>query len=318
MNENEITVPIYLITGFLEAGKTSFLKFTMEQPYFRIPETTLLINCESGVEEYDAEKLRPLHTVCESVSRAEDLTYTNLRAMSRRHDPARVIIEYNALWGMKKLREMRLPKGWGIVQEIVVADASTFQIYMNNMKSYFVEMSQEADMVLFNRCSKELPLSNFRRSIKVVNPGCDVQYMGADGKPIDIFEENPPFDIHADIIEIDDVDYGIFFVDVRETPDRYKGKKVRFRGQILKSREIGADFFVPARQAMTCCADDIQYIGYLCRSEKAPQLAEGDWVTVTARLNWEFLPMAQGEEPVLNALEIEPAEPPAEELVYFN
>ena len=30
---NEITVPIYLITGFLESGKTSFLNFPLQQDY---------------------------------------------------------------------------------------------------------------------------------------------------------------------------------------------------------------------------------------------------------------------------------------------
>ena len=32
---DEITVPTYLITGFLESGKTSFLSFTLQQDYFR-------------------------------------------------------------------------------------------------------------------------------------------------------------------------------------------------------------------------------------------------------------------------------------------
>lgn len=35
---DEITVPIYLITGFLESGKTSFLSFTLQQDYFRTEE----------------------------------------------------------------------------------------------------------------------------------------------------------------------------------------------------------------------------------------------------------------------------------------
>ena len=318
INEEDITVPIYLITGFLEAGKTSFLDFTMKQPYFRIPETTLLINCEEGEIEYKEEELRTLHTVMESVRDKESFVYTNLRAMHRRHHPARVILEYNPLWGVKDLYEMRLPNGWGIVQQITVIDASTYQLYMNNMKSFIVEMTQNADMVLFNRCTADMPLANFRRGIKVVNPACDVQYMGADGQPMDIFRDEPPYDLSAETIEIDDVDFGIFFVDVRDNPDRYKGRQVRFRGKVLKSREAGADFFVPARSAMTCCADDIQYIGYLCRSEESASLKEGDWVEVTARVGWEFLPMAQAEEPVLQAVAIRACDPPAEELVYFN
>ena len=54
---DEITVPIYLITGFLESGKTSFLSFTLQQDYFRTEGKTLLILCEEGEEEYDEEVL---------------------------------------------------------------------------------------------------------------------------------------------------------------------------------------------------------------------------------------------------------------------
>ena len=32
----DIKVPIYLITGFLESGKTTFLDFTLQQEYFSI------------------------------------------------------------------------------------------------------------------------------------------------------------------------------------------------------------------------------------------------------------------------------------------
>lgn len=50
---DEITVPIYLMAGFLESGKTSFLNFTIEQDYFQIDGPTLLILCEEGEEEFD-------------------------------------------------------------------------------------------------------------------------------------------------------------------------------------------------------------------------------------------------------------------------
>ena len=36
-------VPVYLITGFLESGKTQFLDFTIHQSYFQIPDKTLLM-----------------------------------------------------------------------------------------------------------------------------------------------------------------------------------------------------------------------------------------------------------------------------------
>ena len=33
---DDIRVPIYLVTGFLESGKTTFLDFTLQQEYFAI------------------------------------------------------------------------------------------------------------------------------------------------------------------------------------------------------------------------------------------------------------------------------------------
>ena len=311
-------VPIYLITGFLEAGKTSFLNFTLRQDYFMIEEPTLLISCEEGEEEYDERDLLRYNTLFEQIESQEDFTFETLRRFQRKYRPYRVILEYNPLWGMKALEEMKMPRGWGVVQQIVIVDASTFQIYQNNMKSLFVDMSRNADMVLFNRCTPDLPLASFRRSIKVVSPACDVQFADPDNRPLDIFSDSVPYNLDSDIIEIEDMDYGIFFVDARDNPDRYKGKKVRFHGRVLKSREAGADYFMPARSAMTCCAEDIQPIGYLCHSKEAPKLKEGDWIELTARVDWKYVPMAQQEEPVLQAITIKPAEEPADDLVYFN
>ena len=62
----ETRVPVYLITGFLESGKTSFLSFTLQQDYFQIDGKTLLILCEEGEEEYDEEALKQSNTVVES------------------------------------------------------------------------------------------------------------------------------------------------------------------------------------------------------------------------------------------------------------
>lgn len=318
MDESEIEIPIYLITGFLEAGKTSFLNFTISQDYFQIEEPTLLINTEQGEEEYDEKELLKYNTLYEEIDNPEDFTYEKLRLLQRKYRPERVIIEFNPLWDCDKLWQMQFPRGWGIVQQIVVIDASTFKVYQQNMQSIFGAMGRHADMVLFNRADKDMPLANYRRNFKVTNPDCDVQFVDADGNPIDIFEDSVPYDLNQDIITIDDIDYGIFFVDLTDNPDRYDGRKVRFKGKVLKSRETGSDYFMPARTAMTCCAADMQYIGYLCHSKNAPKLTEGSWVEITARVDYKFVPMAQETEPVFQAITIRGAEPPATETVYFN
>ena len=55
---NEDKMPLFLINGFLEAGKTQFLEFTMDQEYFQTEGKTLLIVCEEGDTEYDEKKLK--------------------------------------------------------------------------------------------------------------------------------------------------------------------------------------------------------------------------------------------------------------------
>lgn len=318
MLENEIDVPIYLITGFLESGKTSFINFTVQQDYFQIEEPTLLIACEEGEEEYDEKMLLRHNTVLEMVEEPEDFTLDLLKSFQRKYHPDRIILEYNPLWSVKKLEEMEMPKGWGIVQHIVTVDGSCFQIYMNNMKSIFMEMVKNADMVMFNRCSMDLPLANFRRSIKVVNPGAEILFEDNEGELTDIFEDSVPYDLNTDPIEIDDVDYGIFYVDMGDNPDRYEGKTVKFRGIVLKSRDVGAGYFVPGRMAMTCCADDTSFIGYVCKSPEAKKLVMGQWVMVTAEVGWEYMEVYREEGPVLYAKEITPCSPPESELVYFS
>ena len=42
--EDEVEIPIYLITGFLESGKTSFINFTVAQDYFQIDVCTSAVH----------------------------------------------------------------------------------------------------------------------------------------------------------------------------------------------------------------------------------------------------------------------------------
>ena len=50
---NQPSVIVYLMTGFLDSGKTQFFKFTLSQDYFQIRGKTLMLLCEDGEEECD-------------------------------------------------------------------------------------------------------------------------------------------------------------------------------------------------------------------------------------------------------------------------
>lgn len=313
----EPNVMVYLMTGFLDSGKTQFLNFTLKQDYFQIDGKTLLILCEEGEEEYDPMEMLKYGVVIERVENQEDLTEEWLEEMDRKHEPDRVVVEYNGMWKVSDFEALTLPEGWAIEQKLTTVDASTFQMYLTNLKPLFVEMVRDAELVLFNRCEDIKPLAGYRRSVKVVSPQAEVIFEDENGEVENIFEDDVPYDLKAPVIEIAKEDYGIWYVDMMENPDRYKGKVVEFTAKVIKPRSFPSKVFLPGRMAMTCCADDTTFLGYVCRSPYASKLKPGDWIKVRAKVGFANVSVYRGEGPVLEAEHIETAQP-IEELVYFN
>ena len=314
---NEPSVMVYLMTGFLDSGKTQFLKFTLAQDYFQIDGKTLLIVCEEGEEEYDPMEMLKYGVVIEKVAEQGDLTGEWLEEMNRKHEPERVVVEYNGMWKVSGFEALKLPEGWAIEQKLTTVDASTFQMYLTNLKPLFVEMVRGAELVLFNRCEDIAPLAGYRRSVKVVSPQAEVIFEDEEGEVENIFEDEVPYDLKTPVIKIEKEDYGIWYVDMMENPDRYKGKIVEFTARVVRPRSFPSKVFLPGRMAMTCCADDTTFLGYVCKSPYAPKLKPGDWVKVRAKVGFANLSVYRGEGPLLEAEYVETAEP-IEELVYFN
>ncbi len=310
-------VLVYLMTGFLDSGKTQFLNFTLKQDYFQIDGTTLLLLCEEGEEEYDSEELKKYNVVVEAVDSQEDLTEEYLLELDIKYRPERVVIEYNGMWKVSDFESLCLPAGWGIEQKLTTVDASTFQMYLTNLKPLFVEMVRGAEMVLFNRCTDIKPLAGYRRSVKVVSPQAEVIFEDDEGEIENIFQDDVPYDLNAPVIQVRPEDYGIWYVDVMENQEKYRGKTVEYTARVLKPKSFPSKLFFPGRMAMTCCADDTTFLGYICKSAYAPKLKAGQWVKIRAKVRYENLAMYHGSGPVLEAEYIE-TDDAIPDLVYFN
>ena len=68
-----MNTPVYIITGFLESGKTKFISEMLADEGFSEGERTLLLCCEEGEEEYDSKLLHRTNTVLEPLDEPEDL-----------------------------------------------------------------------------------------------------------------------------------------------------------------------------------------------------------------------------------------------------
>lgn len=313
-----LEIPVYLITGFLESGKSTFIQEVLASPDFADGEKTLLLLCEEGEVEYDEKEYSRHNIEIATVESEEDLMPEYLEYCQKYYRPYRVFVEFNGMWDAKKFSESKLPRRWEIVQVITLVDGSTFDVYLTNMRSILSNIFSYTEMVIFNRCSLDMDLQMYRRSVKAVNPQAMLSFEDEDGNPLELGKEQPPYDLNADVIEIDDTDYGLWYLDAMDTPERYEGKTVRFKGKVMKPRKFPANCFIPGRNAMTCCADDIRFIGYICKSKFTERLKQKQWLEITAEVRYEHVPEYGGDGPVLYAKHLKSADPPQEDLVYFN
>lgn len=310
--------PIYVINGFLESGKTTFLEDVLMGGDFLDGQKMLLILCEEGEIEYDEAALEQENITILKVEDEEDFNDGFLQNCLRHYRPARIFVEMNGMWDCKWLFEGGLAPTMDIAQVITLVDGSTFQVYLNNMRSILSNLFLYTEMVMFNRCTEEMDLQAYRRTVRGLNPRAMVYFEDEDGEPLDPGMDVPPYDLDADVIEISDVDYGLWYLDAFENQDRYDGRKVRFRAKVMKSKQFGSGMFVPGRNAMTCCEDDIRFVGCLCKAGFAELLKSRQWIYLTATVRYEYQ-KAYGEEgPVLYGESYEVTEAPEEDLVYFN
>ncbi|WP_330590582.1 TIGR03943 family putative permease subunit [Lacrimispora defluvii] len=299
-------MPVFLIDGFLESGKTQFLQFTMEQDYFKAEGKTLLIVCEEGETEYSDELLKKTKTAAVYIDSLEELSQERLLELELLYNPERVLIEWNGMWN---LDDLKLPDDWNVYQQITLIDMSTFDLYAANMKSLLYAMVRNSEMIICNRCDGIEDLSGYRRTLKSMCPRGEIVFEDSEGEVNEIAEEDLPYDISADLVEISPEAYGIWYLDCMERRDRYEGKTVEFTAMVLKTPDFPKNYFVPGRMAMTCCEDDMTFLGFITKSREAKDLETKQWVRVKARIAYEYWKDYEGEGPVLYAESVEPAKP---------
>ncbi len=312
-------IPVYLFTGFLESGKTRFIQQTMEDKRFNGGEKTLMILCEEGEEEFDVDRFYGKNVHFEYIDKLEDITEDNLSAWTKKHKIDRVIIEYNGMWPLQTLYEA-LPEKWAIYQQILTVDTATFLTYNQNMRNLVFDKVNGAELVIFNRFTEGADKMPYHQIIRAISRRIDIAYEYENGEAeYDDIEDPLPFDLDAEIIEIKDDDYALWYRDVLEDTQKYIGKKVCFKGMAAHTGKMPKGSFVPGRFVMTCCADDIQFMGFLCFSEESNRYPDKSWVTVTAEIGFEKVPGTRVREamPVLKAIKLAPASRPEEEVASF-
>lgn len=309
-------IPVYAFSGFLDAGKTKFIQETLCDERFNAGERTLLLLCEEGEEEYDVSAY-PYHHVYPEVVDQEAVTTEELDALLKKHRAERVVLELNGMLPIGAFYQ-KMPQTWQIAQEVMFADATTIMSFNANMRSLVVDKLTGCEMVVFNRMPVGTDVMPYHKLARALNRRVGILYEYADGKTqFDEIEDPLPFDINAPIIEIADEDYALWYRDINEEPRKYNGKTVRFKAQVARLKKDREGFFAPGRFVMTCCVEDIQFMGMPCKYADAAELKSRQWVDVTAKIDIRFHAIYRGTGPVLTALTVMPAAPAKDEVATF-
>lgn len=298
---NEKEFPVYLFTGFLEAGKTKFIQETLEDRRFCNGERTLLLVCEEGEEEYAPDQFADSSVFIRVIEDKEHLTKENLSAYVKEVKAERAVIEYNGMWLLDELYNA-MPENWIVYQEFMFADSGTFLTYNANMRQLTFDKLKSAELVVFNRFKQGMmDKMDYHKIVRGASRRADIAYEDLKGDvQYDDIQDPLPFDLNAPVVKISDEDYAVWYRDMSEEPEKYEGKTVCFTARALQREKLPKGCIVTGRHVMTCCAEDIQFAALVCQLPNPAVITDDSWIEITAKINFKFHRAYKRKGPVLS------------------
>lgn len=302
--------PVYLLAGFLDSGKTTFINGILADG-FAAEDSTLLISCEEGETAY--QSLTNVTVLC--VDDPDLLTPEFLAYEQQRCGATQILVELNGMWTIQDFYGA-MPENWVLYQIVALADARTFETYSRNMTALMMDKLRNADMIVLKHCDDALRDALRQRNLRLVNRQADIFLENEDGSSEDYMDGTvSAFDLSAPVIEIGDNEYGFWFTEIMDFPEMYEGKTVRYRAMMCKPPQYG-DYFTPGRFAMVCCEDDMSFLAVACIGADVSAFPEASWVEITAQCRTEhFDPYGEEDGPVLHVISMELCQKPAQEIV---
>ena len=304
--------PVYLIAGFLDSGKTSFINGILSDG-FAMEDRTMLLCCEEGEEEYDRKLLRNVTVV--TVDDQEALTPEFLEAERKKCRASQIIVEYNGMWQIQDFYVNAMPQSWALYQIIATVEGPTFDMYAKNMASLMMEKLRNADMILINRCTDQLCASLRQKNLRLVNRRAEIYLEKNDDSSENYMDGTvSAFDLDQPEVRIGDEDYGLWYVEIMDNPQMYEGKTVVYRAIMCKPPKYGP-YFTPGRFAMVCCAEDMSFLALACTGYDVSAIPERAWVEVTGQVRVEHWDPYEGNGPVIHVTSVKACRKPEEEVV---
>lgn len=306
--------PVYFFSGFLDSGKTSAIKNTLYDGGFNEGEKSLIIVFEQGDEVYDDKFLKYTNSV------AVYLDFNNFnrdiqRQLDMEYRPERIIIEFN---GMDNDEELLINEGfienWEIAQVLTTIDGSTFKNYMSNMKQFMYNHIKYSEVAVINR-SDNVDLRYLRNNLKGINRNLETIFEDTEGNVINklkdtLFDTSYP-------LNISDLDFGLWYMDALDNTSKYDNCDIELNSYYLEPDTRYDSVGIFGRQAMVCCANDIQTIAFSVVGAKTSTLNRNCYYHIKGKIR--VLEDDNGQDTcVIYADDINKIAEPRDPLVNFN
>ena len=302
---------LYVFSGFLESGKTTLIQETLLDPQFQSDESNLILVCEEGTKGYDDAFLKQVNAQIVMVDDVSQLNEDFLEACEQHCHPDRVLVELNGMWSVDRFLDLVFPLRWILVQILSTVDASTFDLYLTNMRKIVYEQLRHSETIIFNRCNRTTNQLYLRNNIKAMNRGAQIIYENENGTIEPLHEASLPFAMDSSIT-LSDHDYGIWYMDALEHPRKYEGKQITYQAKVYPSpkaqasayehprkyegrqvtvevkvypvNEERAHAYVAGREAMVCCSEDTSLIAlWVFTEQELPEV--GTWLQISGTIS---------------------------------
>ena len=277
-------VPVIAVNGFLESGKTFFLCDAIDQETFIESEARcLLFVCEEGNTDYDPRVLKRNHITKIVLEDESQLTEAFWEEQIAKYRPDLIYMEENVMWDPAAFA---IPSCAYLAQQLTVINAESFLVYFNNMRQKSVDMLQNSEVVIMFNCDDEPAVTTLKRNLQLINGKLGFLFFNSRGDSISLACDLP-YKVDGDYITVEDDDFGTFYVDSYENPERYDGKTCEVTVKAVLDKSIPEGFFVGGRRVMTCCAQDIQFLGLVCRNTTSVKIDNGEWLRLVGTVSYK-------------------------------
>ena len=306
--------PVYFFSGMLDSGKTRAIKTTLYDERFNEPgEFNLIISMEQGDEEYDKKFLKYTNSAVEYID-YKDLTREKMQQLEDEYDPSRIIIEFNGMQNDEEFFRNGFIPEWEMAQTLTTIDGSSFRLMVANLRQFMFYHIKYAEVVIINRFSSE-DLVYLRNNIKGMNQRVEIIFEDENGNVTNkinqsLFDTSKPLDIS-------DIDYGLWYMDAVDNPDKYEGCQIELNSYYIEKVKEYENVGIFGRRAMVCCAEDVQPIAFTVIDIDPDKLEKNKYYHIKGTV--KCLDDERGYKTcVVYSSEIAPQEEPADPMVYFN